>query len=265
MLLQRKIGKDDFDEWVDAWKSGDDYDGQLDQYELKKGHKPEVYGTYIHPDLVHYIAQWVGKVYAERVRKIMNELNKQVHTIMEDNDLPDVPVVAKKLLDSAEVKLKVKDDEIQLSKTERDTIKEEKEELEDDYEKLEDEFDELAQEKFDLEKKHIKTVRKVKKLERQQYDRDVRTDFCSRKVKILKDVENNYYLSSDDSRRYRKYKLVRVYEFVSGINMRLDIRNWMAERFNRKMEAVPEFSKEELPVVEAYLESKNPKRIIVYE
>jgi predicted nuclease with TOPRIM domain len=141
---------------------------------------------------------------------------------------------------------------------ELDSVKEDKKELE-------SEFDELAQEKFNLEKKHTKTVRKVKELERQKIARDVRTDFCSRKVKILKDAKNNYYLSSDDKKRYRKLKLVRVYEFVSGINMRLDVRNWMAERFNRRMEAVPEFSEEEFPVVEAYLESKNPKRIIVYE
>jgi hypothetical protein len=163
-----------------------------------------------------------------------------------------------------EAKLQYQNDIITELNEKLNGISEELDSVKEDKKELESEFDELAQEKFDLEKKHIKTVRKVKTLERQQYDRDVRTDYCSRKVKILKN-EHTYYLSSDDSRRYRGYRLVRVYEFVSGINMRLDVRDWMEERFEKKIETVPKFSEEELPVVEAYLESKEPKRIIVYE
>jgi hypothetical protein len=128
-------GKNEFDELFEDFNSEEEFAGVIAKYELKKedGYNNDTGGTYVHPELVHDIAYWVDRSYARKVRKIMNDLNKQLHSIMEDNDLPDEPVVAKKLLDTAEVELKVKDAEI--------------EELKEDYERLE-EFYDLALENF---------------------------------------------------------------------------------------------------------------------
>jgi FtsZ-binding cell division protein ZapB len=104
------------------------------KYPLLTGLDGNTQGTYNHPDQVHFVAEWVDLEYAFTVRDIMESIDQQLHSIMEDNDLPDEPVVAKRLLDSATVELKVKDAEI--------------EELKEDYERLEQEFYDLALEIF---------------------------------------------------------------------------------------------------------------------
>jgi hypothetical protein len=176
---------------------------------------------------------------------------------MEDNDLPDVPVVAKKLLDSAEVDLKVKDEEIQ-------HLKKQFEDLTEDYEKLETDFYSLALENVKNRQGKKKIERRVERLEQQKFDRDVRTNFCSRRIKILKDDGKCYYLSCDDKKNYQGLELVREYVFVSGINVRLDVRKWMAGEFNRKIDIVPKFSEAELQTVVTYIESLNPKEVTIY-
>ena len=40
-----------------------------------KGYKHEIYGTYIHPDLVHFVAEWCNISYAFKVSVIMNNIN----------------------------------------------------------------------------------------------------------------------------------------------------------------------------------------------
>ena len=40
------------------------------------GGKIETYGTYIHPDLIHFVAEWCNVEYAFKVSIIMNEINK---------------------------------------------------------------------------------------------------------------------------------------------------------------------------------------------
>jgi hypothetical protein len=247
----KKNGKNDFDELVEAWNSEDEFAGVVAKYELDKGYNNKVAGTYIYPKLVHYVAEWVDLEYSITVQEIMDSINKQLHSIMEDNGLPDEPVVAKRLLDSAEVQLKVKDAEI--------------EELKEDYERLEQEFYDLALENFQNRQEKRKVERKVERFERQQVERDVRTNFCSRRIKILRDEKKCYYLPSDDKRNYQGLELMREYLFVSGINVRLDVRTWMARQFNRRTEIVPKFTEAELPVVVTYIEDLNPKEITIHE
>jgi hypothetical protein len=177
---------------------------------------------------------------------------------MKDNDLPDVPVVAKKLLDTAEVQMKVKDEEIQ-------QLKKHFEDLTEDYEKLESEFYDLTLKNVKNEQGKKKVERKVERLEQQKFERDLRTDFCSRRIKILMDDKKCYHLSSDDKRNYQRLELVREYVFISGINILLEVRTWMAGHFNRMIEIVPKFSEAGLPEVVAYIENLNPKEITIYE
>jgi hypothetical protein len=214
------------------------------------GHINEVKGTYVHAKLVHFVAEWVDLKYAFTVQRIMDSVNKQLHSIMNNNDLPDEPVVAKRLLDSATVELKAKDAEI--------------EELKEDYERLENEFYDLVLENVKNEQGRKKMERKVVRLEEQQFDKDVRTNFCSRRIKILRDEKKCYYLSSDDKGNYQGLELVRECLFVSGINVRLDVRTWMGRQFNRRIDIVPKFSEAELPEVTTYIEELNPKEITIH-
>jgi hypothetical protein len=59
-------------------------------------------------------------------------------------------------------------------------------------------------------------------------------------------------------------ELVREYLFVSGINVRLDVRTWMARQFNRRIDIVPKFSEAEFPEVVDYIEELNPKEITIH-
>jgi hypothetical protein len=232
-------------EVVDFWMKKTP--AQEPRYVLSDGFGNDVTGIYVHPDLIHFVAHAVSIEYAFTVQKIMNSIDLQLHSIMEDNNLPDEPVVAKKLLDSASIELKCKDEEIL-------RLKKQFEDLTEDYEKLESECYELALENVKNEQGKKKVERKVQRLEQQQFDRDVRTDFCSRRIKVLVDDKKCYHLSSDDKRNYKGLELVREYLFVSGINIRLDVRTWMATQFNRKIDIVPKFSEGEFPVVVAYIE-----------
>ena len=40
-----------------------------------EGYKREIYGTYVHPDLVHFVAEWCNISYAFKVSVIMNNIN----------------------------------------------------------------------------------------------------------------------------------------------------------------------------------------------
>jgi regulator of replication initiation timing len=211
------------------------------------GYDGDTQGTYIHPELVNFVAEWEDKTYALKVSEIMNDLNKQLHYIMEDNDLPDEPVVAKRLLDSASVQLKVKDEEIS--------------DLKDQVEALTDENRDLKIDINVLGLKKKKLGIKLKRLERKQFDRDVRTNLCYRNVKILKDVTTHYF-SADHQKRYRKLPVVHQFVFPSNMNVRREVKRWMENEFKREIEAVPSFSEAELPAVLDYVRSLKPKKII---
>ena len=50
-------------------------------YELKNGYIGELTGTYIHPDLIHFVAHWCSVKYAFKVAAIMNKLNERQHAL----------------------------------------------------------------------------------------------------------------------------------------------------------------------------------------
>ena len=41
----------------------------------------ELRGTYVHPELIHFIAEWVSLEYAFKVAKIMNMINERQHAL----------------------------------------------------------------------------------------------------------------------------------------------------------------------------------------
>ena len=49
----------------------------------------EFKGTYIHPKLVHFVAEWVDLEYAFTVSEIMDSINDKVHEELNKQQLPD--------------------------------------------------------------------------------------------------------------------------------------------------------------------------------
>jgi hypothetical protein len=47
-------------------------------YELRKDYD-EVQGQYIHPDLVHFVAEWISIEYAFQVDDLMIAINENTH------------------------------------------------------------------------------------------------------------------------------------------------------------------------------------------
>ena len=46
-------------------------------YELMKGYPNEYRGQYVHPNLVHFVAEWISIEYAFKVAEIMNLINER--------------------------------------------------------------------------------------------------------------------------------------------------------------------------------------------
>ena len=55
----------------------------------------EFKGMFVHPDLIHFVAQWVDISYAFAVKHVMDSINDKVHEVLEKNELPDTPENAK--------------------------------------------------------------------------------------------------------------------------------------------------------------------------
>lgn len=55
----------------------------------------EFKGTYTHPDLIHFVAQWVSVSYAFAVKHVMDSINDKVHEVLNTQQLPDTPENAK--------------------------------------------------------------------------------------------------------------------------------------------------------------------------
>ncbi|KAI5542443.1 hypothetical protein TVAGG3_0070180 [Trichomonas vaginalis G3] len=58
-------------------------------YELTKGVINEFKGIYIHPDLVHFVAEWCSVKYAFYVKDIMDSIDKKVHEKLDEEELED--------------------------------------------------------------------------------------------------------------------------------------------------------------------------------
>ncbi|KAI5529910.1 hypothetical protein TVAGG3_0330340 [Trichomonas vaginalis G3] len=68
-------------------------------YELTKGVINEFKGIYIHPDLVHFVAEWCSVKYAFYVKDIMDSIDKKVHEKLDEEELEDTVENAKPLFE----------------------------------------------------------------------------------------------------------------------------------------------------------------------
>ncbi|KAI5512088.1 hypothetical protein TVAGG3_0744780 [Trichomonas vaginalis G3] len=68
-------------------------------YELTKGVMNEFKGIYIHPDLVHFVAEWCSVKYAFYVKDIMDSIDKKVHEKLDEEELEDTVKNAKPLFE----------------------------------------------------------------------------------------------------------------------------------------------------------------------
>ncbi|KAI5514465.1 hypothetical protein TVAGG3_0461680 [Trichomonas vaginalis G3] len=68
-------------------------------YELTKGVINEFKGIYIHPDLIHFVAEWCSVKYAFYVKDIMDSIDKKVHEKLDEEELEDTVENAKHLFE----------------------------------------------------------------------------------------------------------------------------------------------------------------------
>ncbi|KAI5487546.1 hypothetical protein TVAGG3_0955820 [Trichomonas vaginalis G3] len=68
-------------------------------YELTKGVINEFKCIYIHPDLVHFVAEWCSVKYAFYVKDIMDSIDKKVHEKLDEEELEDTVENAKHLFE----------------------------------------------------------------------------------------------------------------------------------------------------------------------
>lgn len=65
---------------VDYWTKYEGPEGavnlRLPTYDLKKGYNL-AQGTYVHPDLIHFVAEWISMKYAFSVKHIMDSINER--------------------------------------------------------------------------------------------------------------------------------------------------------------------------------------------
>ena len=55
----------------------------------------EFKGTYVHPKLIHFVAEYCSVEYAFMVAEIMDNINDKVHEVLTSQQLPDTPENAK--------------------------------------------------------------------------------------------------------------------------------------------------------------------------
>ncbi|KAI5529678.1 hypothetical protein TVAGG3_0326570 [Trichomonas vaginalis G3] len=77
-------------------------------YELTKGVINEFKGIYIHPDLVHFVAEWCSVKYAFYVKDIMDSIDKKVHEKLDEEELEDTVENAKPLFEQDVRKMREK-------------------------------------------------------------------------------------------------------------------------------------------------------------
>ena len=57
----------------------------------RKQVRPEYQGEYIHPKLIHFVAEWCSDDYAFQVAELMDSINENVHRQMKEKKLEDTP------------------------------------------------------------------------------------------------------------------------------------------------------------------------------
>lgn len=63
----------------------------------KNGVIPRFQGEYLHPKLIHFVAEYISDEYAFKVAELMDSINDQVHKQLEEKKLDDKPDNSQKL------------------------------------------------------------------------------------------------------------------------------------------------------------------------
>ena len=103
------IKKDRFKLICEYWMKHRSDGSTQPQYTLSSINN-EFKGMYIHPDLVHFVAEWVDIEYAFIVADIMNSINNKVHDVLEKQHLQDTVENAKPVFNEAVKRISLKID-----------------------------------------------------------------------------------------------------------------------------------------------------------
>ena len=131
------IKSDRFLHICDCWKMRNQSNANASPTYMLTQINNEFKGVYVHPDLIHFVAEWVDIEYAFTVSDIMNSINNKVHEVLKKQHLPDTTENAKPVFKSIakQVTLKIdtelinkqcwgiRDDVHKLDPYERDDLK----------------------------------------------------------------------------------------------------------------------------------------------
>lgn len=78
------------------------YHNETVKYELKLGYDNDTRGQYIHPDLIHFVAEYCSVKYSFYVKHIMDSINNSIHDSFNKNNIEDTVDNSCKALDIIE-------------------------------------------------------------------------------------------------------------------------------------------------------------------
>jgi hypothetical protein len=213
-------------------------------YEIK-GYK-RTQGTYIHPDFIHFVAEWLSEEYAFKVMFIMKEINRRAHLKNIDAETNFQEVLAD---------LKSKNDELEKE------VNELKSKAESQLQQIQD----LTSQNKDLSSENSDLAETIQEKNEALHDNSVRTlEYNCHSMFVHRDPKNqeNYKIYVNQVKSVGNY--IR-YVFPSSFNIKKQVGDTLKERFGHKRyhKGIATFPRSDWPAVRALLKGFDPKAIFV--
>jgi hypothetical protein len=171
-------------------------------------------GTFIHPDLIHFVAHHYSIEYAFAVKAIMDVVNRTM-PLNEDHDPQAVIAYLKEKNDSYEKK-----------------IAEQEEEIEENQEKIEQQEEEILKNKVTIRKQST-TIRKQ---ERVIHETGVSPRNCDKLLKLVSCGDDQFFVTVN-SKDYKYPEWIKKFVFAASMNQKqLILENFGTYRFENSMQ-----------------------------
>ena len=189
------VNSEKFDELCKMWLKYGSAPNSADRNETKISSKyelkyitNELKGTYIHPELVHFVAEWVNYEYAFTVSRIMDSINERakLKNISDNENLNEI--INKLNEENKELRDKITEQEKTIEEQE-ETIIEQEETIEEQANKL--------------------------------FDKSVRVNINNRKLTIHQE-DGLIKISANNSRKFKD--IITQYNFPASMNVKMSIK-----------------------------------------
>ena len=159
------------------------------------GHN-ETQGWWIHPKVVHYLAEWADLEYAWKVGEIMDAINERIH-----------------------LKCTSLEDELDSLHDENDKLKHELESVKDELKTVKDDYDMLNEENEILHENAKNLTNNVNELK----TRSVPKGTNDKLLRVLKITDNRFKVSADSYRKRFEYPIVKTFILASSMHVRKEL------------------------------------------